>query len=341
MNKAGKILSVDPQFAISGGEVLVNCEGFQNTGVSDYGCFFDGNESRLVSCSSKRIWAIVPEEVDDTGVEIYLESDGETSNTANIVVGKMLASNMHTVGNPAVDPNDGSLILTRSGSRGQQLPATLFRLETNGFLDEIPVVMMNPTGLAFANSGQLFVTNRAEGSVSRISRDGTVIPFGMELGVATGIAFDKNSFLYVGDRGGTIWRGKNIDDFEVFATLDPSVAAYHLAFGPDGGLYVTAPSLASYDNVWRIDEQGKVDVYYRGLGRPQGLAFDMNGNLYVAGCIRGRRGIVKVTPDCEASLFIAGNGIIGLCFTKKGELIVATSNEVYNLPVGIYGTILD
>jgi WD40 repeat protein len=341
MNKAGKILSVDPKFAISGGEVLVSCEEFQNTGVSDFGCFFDGNESRLVSSSSTRIWAIVPDEVDDTDVEIYLESDGETSNTANIIVGKLLTDNMHTVANPAVDPSDGSLILTRSGSRGQQLPATLFRLETNGYLDEIPVKMMNPTGLAFANSGQLFVTNRAEGSVSRISRDGSVIPFGTDLGVATGIAFDKNSYIYVGDRSGTIWRGKNIDDFEVFATLEPSVAAYHLAFGPDGDLFVTAPSLASYDNVWRIDNRGEVDVYFRGLGRPQGLAFDVSGNLYVAGCLRGQRGIVKISPNREASLFVAGKNIIGLCFTKNGELIVATSNEIFNLPVGVYGTILN
>jgi len=159
--------------------------------------------------------------------------------------------------------------------------------------------------------------------------------------VATGIAFDKHSFLYVGDRSGTIWRGKNIDDFEVFATLEPSVSAYHLAFGPEGSLYVSAPQLSSFDSIWRIDKYGEVDIFYRGLGRPQGMAFDIAGNLYVAASFAGKRGIVRIKPDMNAELFVAGNNIIGLCFSKNGEMIVATNDSVYRLNLGIYGTILD
>jgi len=32
--------------------------------------------------------------------------------------------------------------------------------------------------------------------------------------------------------------------------------------------------------------------------------------------------------------------VVGLCFTRKGELIVATNDSIYSIPVGIYGTLL-
>jgi sugar lactone lactonase YvrE len=341
MNKAGKILSLHPSNAIVGGEILLKCEDFRVSDDVDCRVFFDDIDAHIVGASASRVLATVPDNLTMPNAEIYLENGEDVSNKLSLTVGEKLVGDMHIVANPAVDPNDNSIVLTRSGSRGQELPVTLFRLEPDGYLDELPIEFMNPTGVAFASSGQLFVTNRAEGKVCRISRDGTVIPFGNNLGVATGIAFDKHSFLYVGDRGGTIWRGKNIDDFEVFATLEPSVAAYHLAFGPDGNLYVSAPQLSSFDNIWRVDKYGEVEVFYRGLGRPQGLAFDTAGNLYVAACLHGKRGIVRITPDREAELFVAGNNIIGLCFTKRGEMIVATSDTVYRLNIGIYGTLLD
>ncbi len=103
--------------------------------------------------------------------------------------------------------------------------------------------------------------------------------------------------LYVGDRSGTIFKISPSREIFVFATLEPSVAAYHLAFHPSGDLYVTGPTTSSYDRVYRITQGGEVTSFYRGLGRPQGLAFDRDGNLYVAASHGGRRGIVRITPQ--------------------------------------------
>ncbi|MCU0240451.1 MAG: hypothetical protein MUC29_13510 [Pyrinomonadaceae bacterium] len=247
---------------------------------------------------------------------------------------------MHIVANPAVDPKNGAIILTRSGGRGQKLPVTLFRLESDGYLQEMPADVLNPTGIAFSNGGNLFVTNRADGEVYRINFDEEVVPFASELGIATGIAFDKNSSMFIGDRSGTIHKVSKVGEVESFARLEPSVAAYHIAFGTDGKLYVSAPQLASFESVWQIDEFGEVRIFYRGLGRPQGIAFDTNGNMYIAACLRGKRGIVRITPDREAELIVAGMNVVGLCFTKQGEMIVATNEEVFSLPMNIYGTLL-
>ena len=67
----------------------------------------------------------------------------------------------------------------------------------------------------------------------------------------------------------------------VLATLEAAVAAYHVAFHPSGELYVPGPTTSSYDRVYRITQGGEVHVFYRGLGRPQGMAFDKDANLYV------------------------------------------------------------
>jgi len=341
MSKAGKITSINPPRAIPGGEILIECENFTIGEYGEYKCFFNEKEARIVGVSSERVIAIVPENLDSSEVEITLESGGEKSRAVLITVGKKVASDLHIVANPAVDPNDDSVILTRSGSRGQELPVTLFRLEKSGFLDEMLANVMNPTGIAFDKDGKLFVTNRADGEVLRVSNGTDVVPFATDLGIATGIAFDDDGIMYVGDRSGTIYKVEEFGKPEVFASLEPSVAAYHIAFGNDGRLYVTAPGLASFDAVYAIDKSGFEEIFYRGLGRPQGLAFDREGNLYVAGCLRGRRGLIKISPDGkDAEMFVSGMSIVGVCFTRSGEMILANNESVYSLPLGIQGRIL-
>jgi sugar lactone lactonase YvrE len=157
------------------------------------------------------------------------------------------------------------------------------------------------------------------------------------MGVATGIAFDADHNLYVGDRSGTVFKiGSNRQIF-VFATIEPSIAAYHLAFGPDGFLYVTGPTTSSFDAVYRVSHEGEVEVFYRGLGRPQGMAFDDEGRLYVAASIGGRKGVVRIYPDRRADLFLSGPGIVGLAFTPSRSMAVATTNAIYRVDAGIKG----
>ncbi len=194
---------------------------------------------------------------------------------------------------------------------------------------------MNPTGLAFDAEGQLYVSSRYDGTVYRVNPNGAISTYAEGMGVATGIAFDHGNNLYVGDRSGTIWRIAQDREIFVYATLEPSLAAYHLAFSPDGTLYVAGPTTSSYDAVYAVDSHGTVSVFYRGLGRPQGLAFDAQGNLYVAASLAGKRGIVQITPDKKASLAVAGQGLVGLAFTRTGGAVLVTTNSVFHLTWGI------
>ena len=73
------------------------------------------------------------------------------------------------------------------------------------------------------------------------------------------------------------------------------------------------------------------------MSGPQGLAFDAQGNLYVAASLGGKRGIVQITPDKHARLVIAGHGLVGLAFTRSGGAVLVTTNSVFHLAWGVQG----
>jgi sugar lactone lactonase YvrE len=286
------------------------------------------------------VLAIVPE---TTGgeLEVRLQSGAELSEPARIVIARKLAGDLHPVANPAFDPDDGALFVTRSGSRGEELPVTLFRIDVGGELTEYSGDIPNPTGIAFAPEGQMFVTSRLEGVVYKITPFKEAVAFARNLGVATGMAFDRSGLMYVGDRTGTIFKVNGIGEERAWAQIEPSVSAFHMAFGADDALYISGPTVTSFDCIWRIDSEGRTDVFYKGLGRPQGLAFDVDGNLYVAASLRGRRGIVRISPDAEeANLVVAGVNLVGLAFSSSGEMAVVSIDSVYSLPSQIKGTLV-
>ncbi|HEX8649276.1 MAG TPA: hypothetical protein VF708_00425 [Pyrinomonadaceae bacterium] len=341
MSRAGRIVRIDPAAGIPGGEVVIECEDFDTSNLRSCSAWFGDARAALVGASSRRVLAIIPDVETAGEVQVALESDGERSASVPFVVGTKLAEDLHPVANPAFDPDDGSLYVTRSGPRGQQLPVTILRIDTTGAIDAFSGDITNPTGIAFDSSGQMFVTSRMDGNVYRLNAFKEATAFATNLGVATGLAFDHEGRMYVGDRTGTVYRINGIGEEKPFAQLEPSVSAYHLAFSPEDHLYVTGPTVSSFDAVMRLDQSGEASVFYRGLGRPQGLAFDRQGNLYVAASVRGRRGIVRISPDgAEAEMAVAGMNVVGLAFNAAGDMAVATNEAVYSLPLGIRGTIL-
>jgi sugar lactone lactonase YvrE len=258
------------------------------------------------------------------------------SNSWTCDIGIQIVDNVHPVANPAVD-RAGNVYTTFSGSRGQKTPVAVYKVDLNFTPKPFVNDMMNATGLAFDSEGILYVSSRYDGIVYEVSPNGQMSVYVEGMGVATGLAFDGDENLYVGDRSGTIFKISRSRQIYVFTTIEPSIAAYHLAFGPDGYLYITGPTTSSYDSVHRCAPTGEVETFYRGLGRPQGIAFDADGNLYVAASLGGRRGVVRVDTNATAELFLSGPGIVGLAFTPSRAIIVSTNNALYRVDVGITG----
>ena len=90
-----------------------------------------------------------------------------------------------------------------------------------------------------------------------------------------------------------------------------------------------------------MDPDGSTRVFYRGLGRPQGMALDDQGTVYVAASLAGQRGIVQVSADGRtAELVVSGNDLVGLCFLEQGAAALATANTLYQADLGITGRTL-
>jgi sugar lactone lactonase YvrE len=226
---------------------------------------------------------------------------------------------------------------TISGQLGKQTPVSVVRISPDGRGTPFVTGILNATGLAFSPEGDLFVTSRAEGNVYRIDGAGESTLYAEGMGVATGAVFDSVGNLFVGDRSGTIFKIDAQRKIFVYATLEPSVSAYHLAVDREGTLFVTGPTLSSNDAIWAIDTHGDARAWYRGLGRPQGLALAKNGNIYVTASLRGRRGLVRVTEDGEATLVLAGANLVGVAFSPLGNTVLATNEAVYDVDLGVEG----
>jgi sugar lactone lactonase YvrE len=226
---------------------------------------------------------------------------------------------------------------TISGPRGKQTPVSVVRVSPDGRGTPFVSGILNATGLAFSPGGDLFVTSRAEGNVYRIDAAGEPTVYAKGMGVATGAAFDAQGNLFVGDRSGTIFKIDPQRQIFVYATLEPSPAAYHLAVNAAGTLFVTAPTLSSNDAIWAIQPNGDTRAWFRGLGRPQGLALSKEGDIYLAACLHGRHGLVRITPGGDASLVLAGANLVGVAFSPLGTTILATSEAVYDVDLGVEG----
>ncbi len=334
VNGAPKIAAVEPRAALPGGEIRIVGTGLRPREFRRPRVQFGNVEGAVVISSDQFVVARVPEGA--TSGPVVVATDGSTSNAAEVTVAVPIAENLHPVANPALD-HEGNIYVTFSGSRGQKVPVAIYKIDTNYNVRPFLAEMINATAIAFDREGEMYVSSRFDGTVYRVAPNGTMSAYAQGMGVATGIAFDREENLYVGDRSGTIFKISRNRQIFVFATLEASVSAYHLAFSPDANLFVTGPTTSSFESVYRIDPHGSVSIFYRGLGRPQGLAFDVDDNLYVAASLAGKRGIVKLTPEAKPSLMVAGHGLVGLAFAPGRSAVLATNNAVHRIAWDVQG----
>lgn len=329
-----RINDVHPAAALPLGEVEITGSHLGPNSFGPPAVMVDGTSAQVVMSRPGRLIFRVPQQGATGMVEV--RTPHGASNTAPLRVARELTSGLHPVTSPAVSPS-GMIYATISGQRGKATPVSVVRVSPDGRGTPFVTGILNATGLTFNHEGDLFVTSRAEGAVYRVDAAGEFTTYVEGMGVATGAAFDRQGNLFVGDRSGTIFKINTERKIFVHATLEPSVSAYHLAVNRAGMLFVTGPTLSSNDAVWVIEPNGDTRAWHRGLGRPQGLAIARDGSVFVAACLQGRRGIVRITPQGEADLVLSGNNLVGIAFSPLGTAILATNEAVYDVNLGVEG----
>jgi sugar lactone lactonase YvrE len=323
------LTSLEPVRIVEGGRLWLRGDGFpQPESTSDL-VTIGGVSARMSFAAPDRMAVVVPAGLD--GGETPVKVAWLPGATLYARVGSMVATGVHQVDNPVFGA-DGNLYVTYSGTRGQEATVSIFRITRNGAREPFVHGMVNPTSMAVGPDGLLYVSSRFEGRVYRVFNDGRYEVMASGLGVACGLAFGADGSLFVGDRAGSIFRIDRNGRTETFATIPSSIAAFHLAMSPDGVLFVSAPTLASYDSVRRIDAAGRVEGLNIPFGRPQGLAFDPNGVLHIVEALAGSSGVYAIRPDREPELVVAGAGLVGVAFASNGEMIVASNDSVYSFP---------
>jgi sugar lactone lactonase YvrE len=324
-------LKLQPAWALPGARVYLTSTHLPSPIDGPPRVFVGDDEARVIAASSRGIRFVVPP--GSSGGTLTVRIEGAPDDGAPLLVGRMLTTDIHQVDSPLFD-DAGRLYVTHSGGRDTHVPVPLYRIGSDGVREPLAVEIPNPTSLARNPDGSIYVSSRFDAQVFKLTADDRAELFAGELGLATGLAFAPDGTLYVGDRSGSILRISPDKRVDTFASLPPSVAAFHLAYGPDGCLYVAAPTLSTRDVIYRITPDRLVDVACEGFGRPQGMAFDTAGLLYVVEALAGAAGLYRFDPR-DASpvpeMVLSAPGLVGVAISPHGGLALASNDTIWTL----------
>ena len=321
-----ELTGLDPLRVVEGGRLWLRGSGLPVPTAHEELCTICGVPTRAVFAAPDRMAVEVPPGLEGGRTEVKVP--WLPGATLYVDIGVLLATGLHQVDNPAIDRH-GRVYVTYSGSRGQQAPVSIFRVtEPGGPREPFVTGLVNATSMAFGPDDRLYVSSRFDGTVHRVFEDGRTEVMASDLGLACGLAFAPDGTLFVGDRSGTLYHIDEKGRTQTLTSLPASVAAFHLAMGPDAALYVTGPTLASYDRIYRVSMAGSVETVDASFGRPQGLAFDDTGMLHVVEALAGASAVYQMRSTGRV-LVIAGPRLVGVAFGPGATTVVATSDSVY------------
>ncbi len=229
---------------------------------------------------------------------------------------------------------DAEGVLWAGGEIGQ-----IYRIAEKGRVEEVTNIGGFCLGLTFSASHELFVCNPKLGAIVRVHKNGQSTLFADFAGAhklkqPNYSVFDSAGNLYVSDSGewsrpsGCIVRFDRQGRGEVFLE-GPQPFPNGLALDASERFLFIAQSHT--DDVLRVEirgdgSAGDREVYAKNVDRvPDGLAFDVLGNLYVS-CYASDN-LYRVSPDRTVSL---------LAYDRVGTTIARPTNIAFGGPENDY-----
>ena len=125
-----RVAAIHPLWAIEGGRITLDGRDFPVDRPELLRVRIGDRSARVVYASPTRMAAIVPAGIAD-GARVPIRLEDAEGETALITLAVPFATGLHQVDNPIFD-RDGNLYVTYSGTRGQQVPVSIFRVRPNG-----------------------------------------------------------------------------------------------------------------------------------------------------------------------------------------------------------------
>ena len=204
---------------------------------------------------------------------------------------------------------------------------TIRRISPDGNITTFASGFGDPEDLAFDRSGNLYVADGSQNSVSRITPAGAVSTYATGLESAAGIAFDTQGNLFVAEVNRETIA--RISPTGIVSTIaTPQMSAFGLAFGPADNLYADS---GDGNVVVKISPDGHRTPIAKGFSvfHTRGAAFGPSGNLFVS--VTGgpyMNSINRVTPAGTVDTLVRNlNGPYVIAFDSRGVLFVAESDS--------------
>src|SRR5258708_27299539 len=192
VNGKPRIDAVIPAAALPGGEIRIVGSGLRPPELRRPRVRFGEVEGSVVISSDDFVVARVPQGA--ASGPVVISTNGHSSNAHQIKVTAMIADSVHPVTNPALD-SEGNIFVTFSGSRGQKVPVSIFKIDTHYNVKPFVAEMMNATSIAFDRDGQMYVSSRFDGTVYKVAPNGTMSSYAEAMGLPTVIPFDPPKIL--------------------------------------------------------------------------------------------------------------------------------------------------
>ncbi len=327
-----KIEQVSPGASVEGGIISIMADAVPVEHYADIRVFFGSVRGHILSMSSRHLRVQVPEGASGDVVQVFLGD--EVIATAKHVLGVSVLKDINAVDNPIVD-TDGNVYTMNSGARTSPPDVAVYKILPDLTVEPYITDILSATSLAFDSKGQLYISSRFESRIYRVINPDELEVYVEDVGTPFGIVFHADDTLYIGDREGHIYKISPTREKSILVDIPPSPIAYHLVFDLDGNLLVSVPRLGM-DAIYFIDIFGNTIPYLTGIGRPQGMAFDEEGQLYVCHGGVNDGGVFRVDANGNIEKIIASPGATGIAFDGQGNVWLNTPNSLYRLPLGIF-----
>jgi sugar lactone lactonase YvrE len=174
-----------------------------------------------------------------------------------------------------------------TGESAPGFPSKVMRYLNDGTIETITEEITWASGVAVSADDNVFISATESGQIIRITSNSESGTFAEGLQSPQSLTFDPTGSLYVvtgGQRSGGVFSIPMMGDTIQKISKDGNITtiasiqnAAQITCGPDSWIYVAAGNY-----VYRLNDHHEKEVVASGFQSARGVAFDRNGNLFVA-----------------------------------------------------------